>query len=104
MKGRARTVSQQEAGRPLGEVVSHRLGLAFSSARTLIRRGRVRLDGAVCRDFRRRVRLGQKLQARDFPDQPTERGQTRIKILYADNEIVVVDKPAGLTTVRHRAE
>jgi 23S rRNA pseudouridine1911/1915/1917 synthase len=98
---------------------------SWSSARRLIRAGEVLLDGKPCRNPARVVRRGQQLEFPMQPDQPkTEKTKKSIApagkstgkkfksgpplpqpiIRFADSHVVVVDKPAGLTTVRHKEE
>src|SRR5262245_15458567 len=100
-------VTRSEAGNTVTAVVRNRLGLSWSAARRLVEQGRVRLAGRPCPDPAQRVRAGQRL---DVPgqkqSQPLENLKSRrgVFIRFADDHIVVVDKPAGLTTMRHPEE
>jgi 23S rRNA pseudouridine1911/1915/1917 synthase len=120
-------VSRAEAGRPIVAVLPSRFRISEAQARQLLRAGRVKLDGAPCLDFARRLRSGQRVQlhatgkhthagikpsdrskrrsdASELPNPTIARLQKQILIRHADDHIVVVDKPPGLTTVRHAEE
>src|SRR5262245_11445247 len=119
------TVARAESGQTIAAVLRSRLHLSWSQARRLVEQGRVRLGGAPCPDPARRVTPGQRLEVRDTPargraDTPAPRkrprrpprqapappppaGQAPV-IRYTDDQVVVVDKPAGLTTMRHAHE
>jgi 23S rRNA pseudouridine1911/1915/1917 synthase len=84
--------------------VAAELGAEFSRAQAarMIKAGRVRLNGAPARAADP-VRRGDRIEIANpaviapaaRPDH--EAGASQIDIIYADDEIVVVDKPAGMT-------
>ncbi len=78
-------------------------GVPWSRIHKLIRGRYVSLNGNACVDAGRRLRLQDvaKLHAAPLPAPPKPRDVT---VLYLDEHLVVVDKPSGLTTVRHREE
>jgi 23S rRNA pseudouridine1911/1915/1917 synthase len=104
-------ITAEEAGQTLAAVVRKRCRLSWSVARRLIRQGRVRLAGQVCREALRPTRNGQRVEVEDLTPpklQPKFPKKTRqaagVVIRHADAEVVVVEKPAGLTTMRHAHE
>jgi 23S rRNA pseudouridine1911/1915/1917 synthase len=99
-------VSRKESGRTIAAVVRARLGLSVRAVRGMVRAGRVWLNGAVCRDAGRRVAPGERLEVRTpTPREPRPGAAPAGPVVrYADAQVVVVDKPAGLTTVRHADE
>jgi 23S rRNA pseudouridine1911/1915/1917 synthase len=113
-------VSPQEAGRTLAAVLKARLSLSWSAARRLVEENRVRTGKGLLRDPFQRVRRGQHLQirledrkepsprvaAREHKDQEHRPKWTGPKpiIRHVDEHVVVVDKPPGLTTMRHPDE
>ena len=108
-------VSRAEAGRPVVALLKHHLGLSWSQARRLVQHNLVRQGPSLCRDPQSRVRMGQKLRVQESPPEeakPTpQKKRTASQVLlprqaicYVDDQIVVVDKPAGLTTMRHTHE
>src|SRR5262249_34533063 len=110
MSKRTLTVTPAEEGRTLAEVLRARLGLPSSQVRRVIESGLVVVKGTACRDLRRVLRAGQKLHVLSIEEQRPRRSQEdRAKgavpiIRYADPHVVVVEKPAGLTTMRHAHE
>jgi 23S rRNA pseudouridine1911/1915/1917 synthase len=105
-------VGRAEAGRPIGACLCARLALPRSEARRLLLAQRVRVNGKPCLDSNQRLQRGQRVQVR-LPDSPRERNKAapdcqlhgpRPTIRFADKHLVVVDKPAGLTTMRHAEE
>ncbi|MGQ9574201.1 MAG: RluA family pseudouridine synthase [Thermoguttaceae bacterium] len=78
-------------------------GRSWSQVRSLLKARRVMLSGNVCVDPARRLRLTDvvKVLAHPAPPPPTE---ADVGILHLDPHVVVVEKPAGMTSVRHREE
>jgi 23S rRNA pseudouridine1911/1915/1917 synthase len=121
-------VARPQAGWTVAAVLRAHLGLSWSAARRLVEQRRVRFAGAACLDPAQRVAAGQRLEVHAAPlrqkngraGQGKQRGpdqkpplpkarrpQTtgpRPVIVFAGPHLVVVDKPAGLTTVRHAHE
>lgn len=108
MKPQNFTVSRGEAGQSLAAVLQLRSALRPAAARELIRGGMVRVASAVCRDPSRRLRPGQRVQVsrptspRPISTRPS--APAGVHIRFCDDQVVVVDKPAGLTTMRHPEE
>jgi 23S rRNA pseudouridine1911/1915/1917 synthase len=107
MSSRRFQVRAADAGRPIADWLRDRLGCPASEMRRLFRAGQVRIGGAVCPNPARRLRLGQQVEVRlgtpPSPDRPRQEGPVPV-IRYADDQVVVVDKPPGLTTMRHAEE
>jgi 23S rRNA pseudouridine1911/1915/1917 synthase len=111
MPTRRFVVSRAEGGRGIADVLSSQLNMPPAKARRLVQSGRVRLSAIVCPDPGRRVAPGQTVEA-DLADAPGPRGRRKKTgrdepkpvIRHADAQIVIVDKPAGLTTMRHDYE
>jgi 23S rRNA pseudouridine1911/1915/1917 synthase len=109
-------VGRGEMGRPIGACLSARLSLPLSAARRLLATGQVRVNGKPCLDAQRRLQRGQRVQVRlttgplaqrsgaSGPAAPRSTKGPQPTIRYADDCLVVVDKPAGLTTMRHAEE
>src|SRR5579864_5387302 len=107
MTAQAFIITRGEAARTVTEVLRRRLGLSWSQARRLIADRRVRLAGQTCADPARRVKPGQRLEVvpesrrGERPAPPSRKTGPEPAIRYADDQVIVVDKPAGLTTMRH---
>jgi 23S rRNA pseudouridine1911/1915/1917 synthase len=106
-------VTRAEAGRTVISLLRSHLGLSEGQVRDLVRGRRVHLCGRLCRTVTWRVRMGWLLEVDDRPTSPkprpkkqgpNETSETKPILHYVDAQIVVVDKPAGLTTMRHAHE
>jgi 23S rRNA pseudouridine1911/1915/1917 synthase len=78
-------------------------GQSWSQVRQLIDTSRVRLNDEVCLDPARRLKEADRLEVLARPD-PRPRTQETIALRYLDEHVVVVEKPAGMSTVRHPSE
>jgi len=96
-------VSPDQTGQTVAAVVRALSdGMSWSQARALCYGGRVEIDGVVVRDAAKRVVSGDRLRILDSaatrsvdPAVP----EAKVSILHVDRDVVVVDKPAGLSTV-----
>jgi 23S rRNA pseudouridine1911/1915/1917 synthase len=78
-------------------------GRSWSEVRQLLKSRRVTINGNLCMDAGRRLRLTDvvKLLEHSLAPPPDE---LDIRVVYLDKHIVVVEKPAGMTTTRHSEE
>jgi 23S rRNA pseudouridine1911/1915/1917 synthase len=78
-------------------------GKSWSQVRGLLHNRRVMVSGNVCVDEGRRLKLQDVVKILPYaaPEPPEV---TDIRIAYLDRDVVVVEKPAGITTVRHIEE
>jgi 23S rRNA pseudouridine1911/1915/1917 synthase len=119
MPPRSFTVARSEQGRSLADVLRARLRLPREEAVRLVQQRRVRVLGSPCLDPGRRVHPGQRIEVlppphgggvssrrkarRGEPPDRSNKGPRPI-LRYVDEHLVVVEKPAGLTTMRHAHE
>ena len=109
MNTRTYIVGRAEAGRTVADWLRDRLALPPGEVRRLLRERRVYLGGAPCLDAARRLQRGQRLEVRGpsvskkIPSGANASGSPAAKpvLVYADEHVVVADKPPGLTTMRH---
>lgn len=97
-------VTAAEAGKTLaGALRAWQPGQSWTQVKQVVERRRVLVNGNLCVDDARRLKVGEvvKLLARPKA-KPPEPEQVRIR--YLDDEVVVVEKPAEVTTVRHPEE
>jgi 23S rRNA pseudouridine1911/1915/1917 synthase len=98
------TITPEDAGNTLAALVRiHLAGQSWSQVRRIIAGRQVRVGGDLCLDAARRLKEGDvvELLARPAPQPPTG---AAITIRHVDTHLVVVEKPAGIPTVRHPAE
>ncbi|MAQ13819.1 MAG: ribosomal large subunit pseudouridine synthase D [Sandaracinus sp.] len=87
----------------LAAVVREKLGVSWGEARKLCSAGKVTLDGTVCIDGARRVEGG--AVAIDLHAKRHTKGALAPdRWAYADEHLVIVDKPAGVLSVPHAGE
>jgi 23S rRNA pseudouridine1911/1915/1917 synthase len=90
----------EAAGARLDQWLTRALGAEFSRSRVqaLIRQGAVTVDGKPVSDPGRRLKAGETVEASLPEPEPAEpRGEDiPLDILYEDDELIVVNKPAGL--------
>jgi 23S rRNA pseudouridine1911/1915/1917 synthase len=90
-------VTAAEAGQTLAAVLRLRMELAWSRARRLCERGKVRVDGEVTVDPAARLTAGAEVSVDEKAPAPAPRLPG--KIAYEDAHVVVLDKPAGMSSV-----
>ncbi|HEX7450524.1 MAG TPA: RluA family pseudouridine synthase [Pirellulales bacterium] len=76
---------------------------SWSEVRRLIRSRQVLVDGNLCLDAGRRLRGTEVVKLLDNPTAPPARADD-VRVRYLDHHLVVVEKPARLTSVRHAEE
>ncbi len=91
-------VGQAQAGRRLDAALAEGVAeLSRAQARRLIESGHVRVAGAAARPAQR-LRKGERVEGEIPPPEPSrlEPAAIPLAILYEDEHLIVVDKPAGL--------
>src|SRR5215470_638330 len=93
------TVAAEDAGERLDRVLAERVAeLSRSRHKALILAGRVAIDGATIRDPGHRVNAGAKivLELPPAADAALAPETIALNIVFEDDELIVIDKPAGL--------
>lgn len=104
MKSQSFQVAEDPANLTLAATLRRRLAnQSWSEIKWLIESRHILVNGNLCQDAGRRLRPGEvvKVLAESAPAQPREHD---VRIQYLDEHVVVVEKPAGVTTNRHREE
>lgn len=78
-------------------------GRSWSDVRQLIRARQIMIDGNLCLDSGRRLRGTEVVKLLAHPTAPPPRADD-VRIVYLDEHVVVVEKPARMTSVRHVEE
>ena len=93
-------VAADQAGRTLSEVVRSMLPAgSWNYARELCKRGKVRRNGALASDAAQRLQAGDFIEIDLHARRRREHRLDECALVHVDNEIVVVNKPAGLMSV-----
>jgi 23S rRNA pseudouridine1911/1915/1917 synthase len=108
MTTRTLTVSRTEAGRTVADWLRARLALSRAAVVKLLQERKVRVAGAPCSNPGWKLRAGQRVEVQ----LPSVSSESNVKkksgpspiIRHLDDDLIVVDKPAGLTTMRHAEE
>jgi 23S rRNA pseudouridine1911/1915/1917 synthase len=97
-------ISADEDGVTLAGLLRKRFpDLSWSRVRRLIDTRHVRIGGEVCRDPARRVHEGETVELLHQSAAPPRRKEA-VALRHLDEHVVVVEKPSGLSTVRHPQE
>lgn len=96
-------IDNRLANRPLLDVLQTSFRMKRKAALDALLAKKVRICGGVCMDPARRVKVGQHIQLEGKPP-PAKAAQPSIVVRHIDEHVIVVEKPAGLTTVRHADE
>ncbi|MCC6556653.1 MAG: RluA family pseudouridine synthase [Polyangiaceae bacterium] len=89
-------------GRPLDGALRRLTGVSWADARRLIETGKVLVGGARATSARRAVLAGEPIEVRLSAPRPETVRRRQIEgdlVVYADASVVVVNKPAGVSTV-----
>lgn len=77
--------------------------LSWSKVRKLVRTRRVQVSAALCLDESRKLRPGEQVNVfAESRPQPPDANDAEVH--YVDRDIVVVDKPPRMVTLRHKKE
>lgn len=92
-------------GQTLASALRRCLGpeVPWSEVKRLIARRYITVNGNLCVDEGRRVRTDDVVHVFEQPRPPLP-DEEDIRLVYLDADVVVIDKPAGLTTLRHHEE
>ena len=77
--------------------------ISWTAGKKLLASRRVSINGAMCLDAARRVSAGDVVHVFENPRTPQPTAAD-VEVLYSDASVVVVVKPALMTTQRHREE
>ncbi len=93
-----------EAGLTLAALLRQRLpGQSWNQVRRLIDTRRARVNGELCLDPARRLKEGETVELLARPA-AKPRADEAIVLRHLDEHLVVVEKPSGISTVRHPLE
>jgi 23S rRNA pseudouridine1911/1915/1917 synthase len=78
-------------------------GVSWGEARKLLKARRLMLNGNLCVDPARRLKLQDVVKILPHPIAAPP-GERDVRILYLDAQVVVAEKPSGVTSTRHSEE
>jgi len=99
------TIPPALAGQTLAAIVRQQQpGQSWKQVREFISHRQVQLNGELCLDPARRVKEGDIVALLPRPAPVPKPQREELCIRHLDEHVVVVEKPAGMNTVRHPAE
>ena len=102
--GTVHHVTAADRGQTLAAFLRPRLGNAsWSRVQKLVRSRHVLIHGNICTDIARRLKEGEVVKVLDVAAAPLPKADD-VRVVHVDADVVVVDKPTGLTTTRHHEE
>ena len=78
-------------------------GESWSQVRKLLRGSRVQINGNLCLDEARRLKPNDVVKILPFAQAKPPQAHD-VKIRYFDTHLIIVEKPSGMTTLRHSEE
>jgi 23S rRNA pseudouridine1911/1915/1917 synthase len=78
-------------------------GQSWAQVRKLVESRRVSINGNLCLDPARRLKADESVRVTSHPKAVPPREED-VRIRHLDTHVVVVEKPAGVTTLRHPEE
>jgi 23S rRNA pseudouridine1911/1915/1917 synthase len=78
-------------------------GTSWSAVRKLLADRRIAVNGSLCLDEARRIKTGETVTLCGS-QLPAPAGEGDVRVVWLDQDVIVVDKPAGMITLRHPAE
>jgi 23S rRNA pseudouridine1911/1915/1917 synthase len=112
-------VDRKEAGRTLSAVVKQWTQRSWSQVRAEITSGRIWVNGQACTDIAQRLRFRDVIAKAPVDlkkhshlrtpkaaigKRKPSREANEVDIVHLDEDVIVVDKPSGITTMRHESE
>ena len=104
MTSQKHVVTTEQAQKTLAALLRQWLpGQSWTQVRTLVSSQRIRINDELWLDDARRLKEGDEVEILTRPA-PKPKLVDEIVIRHVDEHVVVVEKPAGINTVRHPAE
>lgn len=99
-------VTSAEAGQTLAAFLRGlRPGESWTRVKALATGRRVAIGGSLCMDPARRVKEGEAIEVLDRPAPPIQGERPDdVVVRHLDEDVVIVEKASGISTVRHPAE
>jgi 23S rRNA pseudouridine1911/1915/1917 synthase len=77
--------------------------LSWADARRLIHNRHVQVNGNLVLDEARRLKTGDVVKVFEQPRAPVPTDRD-VRVVHIDEDLIIIDKPAGITTLRHGQE
>ena len=102
--GKVHHVTAAEKGQTLAAFLRAKLGgTSWGRVQKLVRSRHVMIHGNICTDVARRLKEREVVKVLDAAAAAPPKADD-VRIVHLDDEVVVVEKPTGITTTRHSEE
>ena len=102
--GTVHHVTTADRGQTLAAFLREKLGgPSGGHVQKMVRSRRVMIHGNICTDIGRRLKVGEVVKVLAVAAAPPPKPDD-LRVVYADDQVVVVEKPSGITTTRHTEE
>jgi 23S rRNA pseudouridine1911/1915/1917 synthase len=102
--GKVHHVTAAERGRTLAAFLREKLdGASWGRVQKMVRARQVMIHGNICTVVARRLKDGEVVKVLDVAAAAPPKADD-VRIVHLDDQVVVVDKPSGITTTRHSEE
>jgi 23S rRNA pseudouridine1911/1915/1917 synthase len=102
--GKVHHVTAADRGRTLAAFLREKLdGASWGRVQKMVRSRQVMIHGNICTDVARRLKDGEVVKVLDVAAAAPPKADD-VRIVHLDDQVVVVDKPSGITTTRHSEE
>ena len=102
--GTVHHVTTADRGQTLAAFLREKLGgPSWGHVQKMVRSRRVMIHGNICTDIGRRLKVGEVVKVLAVAAAPPPKPDD-LRVVYADDQVVVVEKPSGITTTRHTEE
>ncbi len=96
-------VTAAERGPTLAAFLRAKLGASWGRVQKMVRSRHVMIHGNICTDAARRLKDGEVVKVLEVAATAPPKADD-VRIVFVDDQVVVVEKPTGITTTRHTEE
>jgi 23S rRNA pseudouridine1911/1915/1917 synthase len=101
--GTVHHVTATDRGQTLAAFLRAKLGASWGRVQKMVRSRHVMIHGNICTDAARRLKDGEVVKILEVAAAAPPKADD-VRIVYVDDQVVVVEKPTGITTTRHTEE
>jgi 23S rRNA pseudouridine1911/1915/1917 synthase len=101
--GTVHHVTAADRGQTLAAFLRAKLGASWGRVQKMVRARHVMIHGNICTDTARRLKDGEVVKVLEVAAIAPPKADD-VRIVFVDEQVVVVEKPTGITTTRHTEE
>ena len=101
--GTVHHVTAADRGQTLAAFLRAKLNASWGRVQKMVRARHVMIHGNICTDAARRLKDGEVVKVLEVAAAAPPKADD-VRIVFVDDQVVVVEKPTGITTTRHTEE